>query len=232
MFGGALGITLLGLIIGVVGVRLWLAHLVAEQMESASIEEMARRGVLFEGPEGVRVREGEGGRVWVEVIGRAGVDVRRAMAWEDRETGSWRRRFEGRVARFGVGKVGSVRVRIGQVQVGGIGGEELVRVDGVRLRLPVSYPSLNESAKMDDVTLAIPIELPAPRVLAAWVQEVWEKKEWRVKVDLHDLAVNPTKRTGVLGAVLHKIGGVSIGEITKVVDGEGESMNSLRWDRN
>ncbi|KAM0746154.1 hypothetical protein T439DRAFT_330126 [Meredithblackwellia eburnea MCA 4105] len=143
-------------------VHLWAGHLLEEIGKSGgSPEEMARRGVIWEGPSAVRVHEGGDDKtVLLELEGKAGVDVRKALGWEekDEQRAKWWDRWEGAVVRWAVDKVQDVQLAVGEVAVVDPQAQEY---DGERhgqllsaslkspIRIPLSYPA-SKSRRRDD----------------------------------------------------------------------------------
>ncbi|GAA5825481.1 hypothetical protein JCM11251_007004 [Rhodosporidiobolus azoricus] len=227
-------------------VHLWVGHLMSEQAKHGTPEEMAQRGLLWEGPSAVRVQalegngEGgnEGGGLVMEVDGMAGVDVRKALDWEMRDNegkglGRWMRRWEGRVARWGIAKAKTVAVQVGDIAIYDaslLSAYDNDQVDPLivvpslsTLHLPLSYPSKSDPLPtLSAFTLRIPLSFPSPQSLASFAEKVWEVKTYSVRADIGTVGVTvgEEKTKGVAGWFLRKMGKINVSGLSRVQNGE------------
>ncbi|GAA5893901.1 hypothetical protein JCM6882_003123 [Rhodosporidiobolus microsporus] len=244
-----LGLVFCIVLVLLAAVHLWVGHLLSEQARHGTPEEMAQRGVLWEGPSAVRVqalegggdgKDGGGGLV-VEVEGMAGVDVRKALEWEnkDEDGKGWMRRWEGRVARWGVRKAKTIAVEVGEVALYNAAAspsssssfddtdtheDPLIVVPSLStLHLPLSYPSRADPLPtLSPFTLRIPVSFPSPSDLARFGEEAWRTKSWSVRAEVRAVAVQVgTRETkGVAGWVLRRMGKVKVRGLTRLQNGE------------
>jgi hypothetical protein len=155
----------------------------------------ARRGLVWE-LEGVNLLgEVSEDRVNLLVKGRAGVDVSRAIGWDDREEGA----VKTAMVRWAVNRAKGGRVKVAGVTLFDSSGKEaLVSVDELdRLRLPLRFPKQGDDdddhSWLRDFELSIPARIVGPDSLAAFLQTAWESK----KVDIRVLANDVDIRTGL-----------------------------------
>ncbi|GAA5902681.1 uncharacterized protein JCM6883_007206 [Sporobolomyces salmoneus] len=213
--------------------HLWIGHLLSEQAKHGTPDEMAERGLLFEGPSSVKVSPIEDGndqlRVIVEVEGMAGIDARKALGWETKEDGKWLRRIENRVAKWAVRKAQGVNVNVGRVELyPGIDNFDssdaspLIVVDGMdSLHLPLSYPTKADPApKMQSFVLQIPVSFPSPRDLVEYGRNVWETKEYSVEAVIPKLQVSLDKK--------NLVGNIKVGNVQKRIIGLRKSSDPLK----
>lgn len=205
-------------------VHLWLGHLISEQAKAGSIDQIARRGLRFTGPSSVSIRDGNDESDIILVIkGEAGIDVRTALNWENKDSGSWIRRTEGKLAKWGIGKVQTVEATVGRIVVLDADAQriqdnndvesyrELVFISDMNpILLPLSYPSLQAQPRMDKITLELPISFPSPDHLATFLRHMWEIKRGEFHLVLQDIRVTPGQVGGFWGKVLNKFGAVSV----------------------
>lgn len=213
--------------------HIWVGRLVSEQARHGTAEEMAQRGMVWAGPSAVRVQASQGGEgLVVEVDGMAGIDVRKALDWEEKDEGGWVRRMEGRIARWGVKKAKSVTVEVGEVAIyDASGGEQsassdpLVLVNSLdSLRLPLSYPTLsNPLPTMQPFTLHIPLSFPSPQHLADFAKAVYASKDYRVRAEIREVVaqVGEGKGRGPAGWVMRRIKKTKVTDLARVVEGKG-----------
>lgn len=234
------GVLLILFLFIMAALHLWVGHLLQEQASHGTADEMAQRGLLWEGPSAVRVQalpsdggDGGPGGVLVELDGMAGVDVRKALDWEDREgeKSGWRRRWEGRMARWGVRKAGEVAVSIGEIALydassssfGDDHSEPLLVIPSLdTLRLPLSYPSLaNPLPTLRSFTLHVPVTFPTPDALLRFGKDVWARKEYRVRAEVRSVAVKvgDGRARGVGGWMIKRIGGINVANLKRVQEG-------------
>ncbi|BGP09945.1 hypothetical protein JCM10049v2_005823 [Rhodotorula toruloides] len=212
--------------------HIWVGRLVSEQARHGTAEEMAQRGMVWAGPSAVRVQASQGGEgLVVEVDGMAGIDVRKALDWEEKDEGGWVRRMEGRIARWGVKKAKSVTVEVGEVAIyDASGGEQsassdpLVLVNSLdSLRLPLSYPTLsNPLPTMQPFTLHIPLSFPSPQHLADFAKAVYASKDYRVRAEIREVVaqVGEGKGRGPAGWVMRRIKKTKVTDLARVVEGK------------
>lgn len=227
-----LGIVLLSLLVALAVLHLWIGHVISEQGNHGDLEEMAQRGVLFAGPSAVRLGGGGGeAAVVVELDGMAGVDVRKALDWESKDEGGWLRRAEGRIARWGARKLGSVSVAFDRAMLFDAHEEidqarQLVVVQGVEtIRLPLSYPSKADPLpQMHPFTLRIPVAFPTPEVLAEVARKAWDDHKYAARVELDDLHVTlgGAKTKGLFGSIVRRMGRVTVGPVAREIYGKGK----------
>ncbi|GAA5999976.1 uncharacterized protein JCM10292_003563 [Rhodotorula paludigena] len=225
-------IVFVALLVALAAVHLWVGHLLSEQARHGDAEAMAQRGLVWAGPSAVRVAANTAGDgLVVELDGMAGIDVRKALDWEDKDDSkSWFRRQEGRIARWGVRKVRSVSVDVGQVALFDASAgstaqtDPLVVVDSLdTLRLPLSYPSKREPLlTMHSFTLHVPLRFPAPHDLVDFGKAAWEAKSYRVRADVRDVVaqVGETGTRGVFGWVLRRMQATRVTGLERIVDGK------------
>lgn len=231
----ALGILFIFFLVLLAVLHLWLGHLLSEQAKRGSLSDMAERGILFAGPEAVRLvqpskHEGKDAVVSVEVDCMAGVDVRRALDWEakDDDNSWWFRKVEGRIARWGVRQLDSVKVGVGRVHLLGpeASDDPLVVVGGLQgVDLPLSYPSRGLPVPtMDHYTLRFPVYVPRPEDLVALGKRIWDEKAYSVRIEVDDInvALGGPSSTGLLASITRRIGGVNVNRVLRPFTGIGE----------
>ncbi|GAA6047483.1 hypothetical protein JCM3770_005769 [Rhodotorula araucariae] len=210
-------------------VHLWIGHLLSEQARYGDAEQMAQRGLVWAGPSAVRLRANEAGAgVLVELDAMAGIDVRRALDWEHKDDGSWLRRTEGRIARWGVRNARSVSVDVGEVSIYDVrdehAAEPLVVVPAIEtLVLPLSYPSKAKPLPaMHSFTLHVPLEFPSPAELARFGEAVWDDKTYAVRAEIKQVVAQVGERStrGIAGWFIRRVKATKVTGLARVVDGE------------
>ena len=163
--------------------HLWIGHLMAEEQRRhahESAEQIVQRGLLVAGPSAIRVvtppPSEEGGNnntnvVVVEMDVVMGMDVRKALGWQDKDATitpknvGWRARMEAKLARWAVSRADHVNVRVHGLALypepepepaepttnTALSNKQtpppLVRIDypsALAFSLPLSYPSPND----------------------------------------------------------------------------------------
>ncbi|GAA6033827.1 hypothetical protein JCM8097_000361 [Rhodosporidiobolus ruineniae] len=224
--------------------HLWVGHLLSEQARHDTPEDMAQRGLVFTGPSDVRLAANAAGDgVTLEMDGTAGVDVRAALGWEhkdDRKTG-WLKRVERKVARWGVRKARTVAVNVGEIALfdaSVVPARSLSSLDDDEpaadspvlviptldtLTLPLSYPSASDPLPvLEPFTLHVPLTFPSPDEVVRFGKAVWEAKTYRVRADVRSVQVRvgSDETRGVAGWFMRRMGGVSVGGLTRFEQGD------------
>ncbi|KAL8278305.1 hypothetical protein RQP46_009337 [Phenoliferia psychrophenolica] len=203
--------------------HLWFGHFMQEMAIAGSVDEMGRRGILWEGPTALRVHGGGApDEVVVEIEGRAGMDVRKALGWEERQKGTLWGRMEDKVARWGVDKLGMVEVETTRIVIEDpTTGLALVFVQPTdTVQVPLSYPRADDSPTMDNFRLAIPLAFPNPDELAKFAQAVWSSKDLSIGIQIEEVVVRPGRKLpGVFGKIVDKVGDVRLSHIARTVEG-------------
>lgn len=221
--------------------HIWVGRLVSEQARHGTPEEMAQRGLVWAGPSAVRVQASEAGDgLVIELDGMAGIDARKALDWEAKDTGGWVRRLEGKIARWGVKKARSVTVEVGEVALydASRDGDELamsssplVLVNSLdSLRIPLSYPTpANPLPAMQPFTLHVPLAFPSPRQLAGFGKGVWDSKDYRVRAEIREVVaqVGEANAKGPAGWFLRRMKATKVTGLARTVEGKGVSASSL-----
>ncbi|GAA5874495.1 hypothetical protein JCM8547_007377 [Rhodosporidiobolus lusitaniae] len=232
------GVLVVSLLVVTAAVHLWVGHLLKEQARYGTVEEMAQRGFLFEGPSAVRVQAlpdddgqgGGGGGLMVEIDGMAGVDVRKALDWESKDgSRGWFRRTEGRIARWGIRKAKSVAVDVGEIAIydaSSLLEEEqdplLVIPSLDTIHLPLSYPSLSDPLPtLSSFTLHVPVTFPSPEDLVRFGKAAWESKEYKVRADVRcvGVKVGAKETKGVAGWFTRRMGEIKVGGLRRLQEG-------------
>ncbi|GAA5983482.1 hypothetical protein JCM11641_005823 [Rhodosporidiobolus odoratus] len=216
------------LLVALAAVHLWIGHLLSEQAAHGTPEHMAQRGLLWTGPSAVRLQPGENGAsLVVEMDGNAGMDVRKALDWEAKETGGWLRRTEARVARWGVRKAGTVAVDVGEVALfdaASNSGPPLVGIPALdTLHIPLSYPTKNNPQPvMQSFTLRVPLDFPSPEDLTRFGQSVWESKTYRIRADVKQVLVKVggAQTRGVSGWFMRRMSKIKVAGLTRFEEGK------------
>ncbi|BGP26331.1 hypothetical protein Rt10032_c10g4363 [Rhodotorula toruloides] len=213
--------------------HIWIGRLVSEQARHGTAEEMAQRGMVWAGPSAVRVQASEGREgLVVEVDGMAGIDVRKALDWEEKDKGGWVRRMEGRIARWGVRKARSVTVDVGEVAIYDASGNadafssssHLILVNSLdSLRIPLSYPTLAKPLPtMHPFTLHIPLSFPSPRDLADFAKGVYHSKDYRIRAEIREIAaqVGDAKVKGPAGWLMRRLKATKVTALARIIEGK------------
>ncbi|GAA5977889.1 hypothetical protein JCM10908_005133 [Rhodotorula pacifica] len=184
-----LGVLFLLVLLILAVLHLWIGHLLAEEQRrhhgsrDEVAEEMVRRGLIFQGPSGVRIipptggdsfageGEGEGGVV-IEVDATMGMDVRRALEWEykddrdhhkkDKKGGfaAWRARTEAKLVRWAVNRADHVDIAVSGVRLFADPAEPTTLSLPVNnVDDPLTTPLLELSAP---IAFSLPISYPLP----------------------------------------------------------------------
>lgn len=206
--------------------------------ERESVELNIEEGVKFEGPTSVRIKPlvdaGEDGLL-LEIDGRAGVDVKKALVWED-SSNSWARKVNMKVVRWMTQQLEVVSVRVGEISIVSSTGEHVADsassnterlvtiLDSNPILLPLNYPSSSSSdIKMLDNTLRLPIQIPSVEALAKFLHRAWDSKSYQFDVELKKVLVVPGKMGGISRQVLRWIGPMEVETIVKSMSGKGQS---------
>ncbi|BGP18333.1 hypothetical protein JCM10213_008506 [Rhodosporidiobolus nylandii] len=232
-WGGALCLFLSALfcllLLIVAVLHLWVGHLLSEQARHGTTQEMAERGLLWTGPSAVRVQAGENGAgLMIEVDGTAGMDVRKALGWEAKDTSGWMRRVEGKVARWGIRKARSVDVDVGEVALYGVDDLEeaspLIVIPALNtLRIPLSYPTAKDPLpSLQPFTLRVPLTFPSPQALARFGEAAWQTKQYRIHANVRETAVKvgDGAARGVSGWFIRRMSRIRLRDLTRNEQGD------------
>jgi len=213
-------------------VHLWVGHVVSDQGRRGGLEEMARRGITLEGPFQVGLREGQAeNEVIVLVNLTAGVDARRGLGWEDKEThqASILNEWEAYWARLAVRATDSVEVTLTALELStahanGSESTLLVVPALASVRVPVSYPRGAEPARTTPLGLSVPLRFPDADAAGRFAYAVWDSKKYAVRVRAKQVEVRAGKpgQGGVSGWALRRFGDRNLGTVEQKVKGTRE----------
>lgn len=222
---GALSFTLL-LVAAIT--HIWLGHLLKEQSKNGNnnLQLMGQRGLVFDGPSRFGIKEGIEGGLLIELEGKIGVNAKKSLGWEGKESGNWFKRREDSIARWFTSTLDVVGVEIGVISLSGSkddGEEGLILVQEMdKIMVPLSYPTSNSpDIRLDELVLSIPISFPSPSALGNFAQKVWESKHFSFKIGMKNLVVRPKKAQGLVKGLMRKWGTVKVKTMTTKLVGKG-----------
>jgi hypothetical protein len=217
-----LGLGLLVLImLSLVILHLCIGHLVSERSKTLDVE----RGLVLEGIHGIRIVPSfvaDENQIVVEIEGRAGIDVRRALGWDDRDISAWATTWETQIMSRIVKEIKTLVVQVEGLSIkDGLDAKVLMKIADTSITLPVSYRTVNSPrVTINDFKLSLPFTLPNPKQLGSSARRVVEEKRFDVIGEAGRIIVGTDEIGGAFGWIMNQIGGLDIGGMSKRVNGD------------
>lgn len=223
------GITILVLImLALALLHIYIGHIVSERSKTLDVE----RGIVLEGIHGIRIlpqstsvgREKRRNRIVVEIEGKAGIDVRRALGWNDEDISAWSTTWETMIMSKIVKQLGTVNVVMDALSLrDGDGGEHLMEIESTSIVLPVSYRTVQSPrVQLDDFTLFLPLTLPDPAQMAPYFRKVIVTRKFDLIGEAERIVVGTDDQVGIFGWIMNRVGGLEMGGMTRRIAGDCE----------
>lgn len=207
----ALLVFMIILLLALALVHFFVGRTIARIMnDPAGLEALGQRGLVYTAPSYLQIDGIDDQSVQMTVKGKAGVDVARALQWQE---GGLIGRTQRKLIRWGVRRTKQVRIASGQVQFcsPSTGDAVLMQLDSIpEFTLPVRYEEeysselLADPTWLKELTMPLTIKMVNSQAIATFVNSSWTNQLARIHVTVHGVDARPQglfRRFGKLATV-------------------------------